>query len=217
MKKTFVKRNSPLPFKVNNSVKENQTVRITPDLEICENFKGLIQKNECDLTERINSRNLGRRVNDTADHGSRGFSRGFNNFRGVSPASDSNQSVRENIFQIRESIGQILDESVQTTSQIKKLKEKLETNYTALNNSTNRPDFDESSILSPTQSSFSSHIQDLKSQLSLLSQKLSNREEKIHKKHKENLFLQFQIFSLSHKLEKLKSKSLKKSKICEIF
>ena len=142
---------------------------------------------------------------------------------------DFNSKTRTNITKIKESIKEILDESVKVHVEMRKLREKLESNQSFRENSESSKkvqiEFDVSSIKSsPAQDlSFSVQMGELKHQLTDLNDRLLKGEERIKAKSLENYSLQFTIFTLQSKLEKIKQKSQdsvienSKCKLCLIF
>jgi len=215
MKKSFAKRLSPQPHhasKKRGSHKENVTRLETP-LNCFDTSKILTQYNESELTDK----QLGQKT------------RTDKRKPYTEPPSRFSTSTTVNIPNIRQSIKDIHNESLKVNSEIKKLRQKIESKSTfrdfSSNNKVEHPEFDESSIQSsPVRDlSFSAHFYELKSQLDSLNSRLHKGEEKIREKKLENFGLQFTIFELSHKLKKLKTKKEKISNgkgnngLCNVF
>lgn len=212
MKKSFAKRLSPQPYtsKKRGSHKENVTRLITP-LNYLNNSKILTQYNESELTDKQLEQII--RTNKHKPL--------------TEPPTRFSTSTTINIPNIRQSIKDILNESLKVNSEIKKLRQKIESKSTFKDSSSynkiEHPEFDESSIQSsPIRDfSFSAHVSELKSQIDSLNSRLHRGEKKIREKNLENFGLQFTIFELSHKLKKLKKKKISKDKgtsgLCEVF
>lgn len=207
MKKSFAKRLSPQPNSKTkrHSLKENDsTTALRPSPH--ETSKILTQNNESELTDKQLEGFLKFGLEETRNH------------------SNPHQQSRnlDSVSSIRESIKDILGESIKVNTEIKKIRERIEAKFPFREHSSlksSQPDFDESSIQASSvkDHSFFLQIDDLKTQLVLLNSRLNNGEAKIRQKNLENFSLQFTICDLTRKLNKLKRKKSAKASRCQIF
>lgn len=223
MKKSFAKRFSPQVYpncKRRLSIKENYEESLNQSSSIPDPYKNPSTrlKNESNNQSKKSKRSQTKRSTEPVHS-----SRTLNSTRSTQ-SINSARSTKANILELRDSIRSILDESVKVNTQMRRFKERLETSSTLQNNSnlpSRHPDFDESSIHYSFSRDHSALIQinELRGHLGDLNTKLEKREEKIRIKNLENVGLQYKIFSLTHKLEKIKKskKNEKESRFCEVF
>ena len=225
MKKSFAKRFSPQVYnnsKRRLSVKENYEEKGSGRSAILDSSKILLMRNEGEITQR-GKKGRCQMKRSTEPVSSARYSNSTRSTQSINSA----RSTKANILELRDSIRSILDESIKVNTQMRRFKERLETSSTLQNNSnlpSRHPDFDESSIHYSFTKDHSALIQinELKGHLGELNAKLEKREERIRVKNLENAGLQYKIFSLSHKLDKIKKgnkgkKHEKESRFCEVF
>ena len=134
----------------------------------------------------------------------------------------------KDIIKIKDSITEILDESIKTHAEIRKLREKLDSSQNYKENSQiirDLPVFDASSIIkSPKKqkNSIQDQLFELKNQLHKMNSKLQEEEKQVNLKSIENYSLKFTIMTMQEQLEKIKQKKeenrLEKAKCsCLVF
>ncbi|OMJ94637.1 hypothetical protein SteCoe_2128 [Stentor coeruleus] len=141
----------------------------------------------------------------------------------------SRAAARENIIQIRDSIKEIQFQSVKVSSEMKRIREKFESN-SSFRDLSEEPkkdivDFDVSSIQTNVvkDKNICIEVNELKMQIADLNKRLENDEEKVREKSRENYGLQYTIFSLQSKIEMIKEKHTKSAiknsqcRLCSIF
>lgn len=139
----------------------------------------------------------------------------------------SEATCRENIVYLKGSLKEILFESVRVSSEMKKIREKLESNSSFLSEGPKKElvDFNISSIQTNAERDKSILVQvnELKMQLEEMNSRFILCEEKIKEKSLQNTNLQDTIFSLQEKIEQIKDRTqeshVKNSqcKLCSIF
>ncbi|OMJ85132.1 hypothetical protein SteCoe_13598 [Stentor coeruleus] len=139
----------------------------------------------------------------------------------------SEATCRENIVYLKGSLKEILFESVRVSSEMKKIREKLESNSSFLSEGPKKElvDFNISSIQTNAERDKSILVQvnELKMQLGEMNSRFILYEEKIKEKSIQNTNLQDTIFSLQEKIDQIKNRTqeshVKNSqcKFCSIF